>query len=127
MLDRDGFEATYRRRPFTRGGLEAGLRLAQRFVETGSPDAGLRVLDEMEAWPGVEAEETRMTILRGLALIDLVRRSQDDPGLGLELRRVVEALRVLDPDAAKLGAGGQPPGVQVEDRRLSFEDLSTRD
>ena len=129
MLDREGFEATYRRRPFTQGGLEAGLRLAQRFVETGSPDAGLRVLDEMEAWPGVEAEETRMTILRGLALIDLVRRSQDDPGLGLELRRVVEALRVLDPDAGREleRVAGRIAGVQVEDRRPSFEDLSTRD
>lgn len=75
ILEREGAEACLRRRPMTAPGLEAGLRIAQRAIERGAPDAAIRLLDGIASWPGGSAGVVvdRMEVLRALALIAIDR------------------------------------------------------
>jgi outer membrane protein assembly factor BamB len=70
LLEDEGIEAAFDRRPLTDAGLEAGLRLAQRSIESGRAAGALRLLDELATWPGASNFRNRMLLLRGLAGID---------------------------------------------------------
>ena len=63
MLLEEAFES----RPLTASGFEAGLRIAQRRMETGSFGSALQTLDEIEAWDHLEEQSLRIQVVRSLA------------------------------------------------------------
>ena len=101
MLVEDGIEAAFQRRPLTTAGLEAGLRLAQRMIESGRPYAGLRLIDSLANWQGTVRTASRIDLLRALALIDLVRRPGSDDSVAMELDRAIELVAAESPSRAE--------------------------
>lgn len=76
ILVEQGPDAALRRRPVTEAGLEAGLRVAQRAIESGDPEVGRRALVELADWPGAIASEVadRRELLEALAWIAIASR-----------------------------------------------------
>ncbi len=90
MLEVAGPLETWRRRPMTPAGLEAAFRLAQRSIESGSAESGLRLLDALVGWPGLDAEmmRERRAMLVALAWV----RIAEDSGRPADQRRRDEAI-----------------------------------
>lgn len=103
LLEEAGIEAAFDRRPLTDAGLEAGLRLAQRAIESGRAAGALRLLDELETWPGASSLRNRVLILRGLAGIDAAAMASL-PRSSEEFRKIsqnaIEELARFDQDTA---------------------------
>ena len=97
MLDRDGALVTFEHRPLTPAGLEAGLRIAQRSIESRRPVAGLRLIDTISRWPGADELGPRTSLLRAVALIDLARAPDSDPSLARERDRAIEIVTEESP------------------------------
>lgn len=64
----------FQRRPVTAAATEAGLRLAQRAVETRQIGRARRLLEEIEGWPDHAEQSERILILEILASIEASRR-----------------------------------------------------
>ncbi len=128
LLAEAGEVETLRRRPMTEAGLEAALRLAQTCIESGSPDAGLRLLEEVEGWPGASAVESRrrQDILRAIAWIAIARAEDSDANRGRRDDAIDRVRRVAEEVADRLvtwtvnGADGEgavtEAGVDPADR-----------
>ncbi len=93
LLERAGADETLRRRPFTAAGLEAALRVAQRCIESGSPNVGLRLLASIGSWEGASSRESgpRRDLLTALAWIAIERESPSPTAV----RRRDEAIDVV--------------------------------
>ena len=98
MLVEAGADVVFQRRPLTAAGLEAGLRIAQRLIETGRAGGGLRLLDTLERWPDAASAGERFGVLRALALVDLARR---EPQAIAARDQSIEGLAVGNPDVAR--------------------------
>ncbi len=101
LLSAAGPAETLRRRPMTGAGLEAAYRAAQRAIESGSPEAGLRLLDSVATWPDADTPEAqgRRELLAATAWIAIAR----DAGSAPDRRRrddAIEAVRRREPAAA---------------------------
>ena len=101
MLLEEGIVATCQRRPLTAAGLEAGLRLAQRTIESGRPTAGLRLIDSLANWQGSARMASRIDLLRALALIDLARQPGSDASTKLERDKAIELVAADSPSRAE--------------------------
>ncbi len=106
------------RRPLTDAGLESGLRLAQMAIESGSPLAGLTMLDDLESWPGAADGRRRLLVLRGLGCVAALRRdpaARDRVDLVATLEGVLGELATVDEEAEAMirRIGATPdPGVR---------------
>lgn len=98
MLAEEGADAVFRRRPLTTAGLEAGLRIAQRLIETGRAGGGLGLLGTLESWPDASSADNRFGLLRALALVDLARR---EPLVVAARDQSITQLAARDPEAAR--------------------------
>lgn len=114
ILAEDGAEACLRRRPLTDAGLEAGLRIAQRTIESGDPGNGRRLLAGLADWPGAGAAEVadRRAVLEVLAWIAI---AVDDPSPATRDARdaAIEVVRLRDAglaDRLAAIAAADPPG-----------------
>ena len=103
ILESEGIEAAFDRRPLTDAGLEAGLRLAQRSIESGRAAGALRLLDELATWPGASSFRNRILLLRGLGGIDAaatagqLRNREEFRKIALD---AIDELGRVDPEAA---------------------------
>jgi outer membrane protein assembly factor BamB len=103
LLEQEGIEAAFDRRPLTDAGLEAGLRLAQRSIESGRAAGALRLLEELSTWPGASSARNRILLLRGLAGIDAAstaRRPRDRDEFRALSQEVIAELARSDAEAA---------------------------
>ena len=120
MLETAGAIETWRRRPMTLAGLEAALRAAQTAIEHGSPEAGLRLLESIETWPGATdaATAARRDLLTATAWI-AIARNDDSPANRHRRDDAIAAVRRRDADlAARLAAWIESPAddADVADR-----------
>lgn len=114
LLERSGAAETWRRRPFTPAGREAGLRLAQRAAETGSPETAIRLLEAIDAWPEdrFENDRRRRDLLAAEAWI-AIARSDAAPASRKRRDDAIEKVRSHSPElAARLAswAAVEPSG-----------------
>ena len=129
MLLEEGILATHQRRPLTAAGLEAGLRLAQRTIESGRPTAGLRLLDSLADWQGGAEEAARINLLRTLGLIDLARRPGADASTAVERDKAIELVAADSPSQAEALLSLRDDLAQAPDSgsRVDFETLERLD
>ena len=67
LLDSMDLKNAFESRPLTSSGFEAGLRIAQLRMETGSFGSALHILNEIEAWDHSDTQSLRIDVVRSLA------------------------------------------------------------
>ncbi len=128
LLASAGPEETLRRRPMTAAGLESALRTAQRAIERGSPEAGLRLLEAIASWPGAEAIDVqrRRELLAATAWIAMA----GNEAAGSDRRRREEAIELVrrrDPAVADRLAGWADSLVRADGPAAVDRDPATRE
>ncbi len=128
LLATAGPAETLRRRPMTAAGLESALRTAQRAIEGGAPDAGLRLLDAVADWPGADTDDVlrRRDVLAATAWIAIAR---DDVSASDRRRRddAIEVVRRREPAIADRLAAWADAWDRVDDPAAVDQDPATRE
>ncbi len=131
MLETGAPGDAFDRRPLTDAGLESGLRLAQFSIESGSPLAGLTMLDELESWPGASDARRRFLILEGLGRVAALRNelpARDRAEMDSTLQGVMDELATLDRDAeAMIRRIAAASGPEVDRGAPSLESIRDAD